>query len=135
MVTVPYFANMTFSAAKGGDKTICKTSSKNLLFSFEQMLTHHTVGGCPFDTGDLLGSGTISGKGDHGSFGALLEQTENGQMPIKFDNGEERTFILDGDTITFRGVCDNGSGNLVGFGECAGTILPAKKFDASYYTR
>jgi fumarylacetoacetase len=116
-------------------KTITKTSSKNLLFSFEQMLTHHTVGGCPFDTGDLLGSGTISGKGDRSSYGALLEQTENAQIPIELENGESRTFLEDGDTITFNGVCDNGSGNLVGFGQCAGTILPAKSFDASYYTR
>lgn len=106
-----------------------------MLFSFEQMLTHHTVGGCPFDTGDLLGSGTISGKGDPGSYGALLEQTENAKNPINFDNGEVRTFIEDGDTITFRGVCDNGSGNLVGFGECSGTVLPARTFDTSYYTR
>jgi fumarylacetoacetase len=99
------------------------------------MITHHTVGGCPFDVGDLMGSGTISGKGDHAAFGALLEQTENGQLSLKLDNGEERTFLEDGDTITFRGVCDDGSGNLVGFGECAGTILPAAEFDVAYFTR
>jgi fumarylacetoacetase len=122
-------------AAKGGELKICETSSRHLLFSFEQMLAHHTVGGCPFNTGDLMGSGTISGKGDSASYGALIEQTENGQRPLGLANGEERTFLLDGDTITFRGVCDNGSGNLVGFGECAGTIHPTAEFDSSYYKR
>ena len=82
-----------------------------------------------------MGSGTISGKGDPGSYGALIEQTENGQRPLSLANGEERTFLLDGDTITFRGACDNVNGNLVGFGECSGTIQPAIEFDASYYKR
>jgi fumarylacetoacetase len=92
------------------------------------MLAHHTVGGCPFNVGDLMGSGTISGKDDRDSYGALLEQTENGQIPVKLDGGEERTFILDGDTITFRGVCGDDQEKLVGFGECSGTILPAVQF-------
>ncbi|QDS74651.1 hypothetical protein FKW77_009299 [Venturia effusa] len=112
----------------GETKTICKTSARNLLFSFPQMLAHHTVGGCPFNVGDLMGSGTISGKGDPTSYGALLEQTENGQVPIKFDSGEERTFLLDGDTITFRGTCGDDPNHLVGFGSCTGKILPAVKF-------
>ncbi|KIW06753.1 fumarylacetoacetase [Verruconis gallopava] len=121
--------------AKGGKLKVTETSSRNLLFSFEQMLAHHTVGGCPFNTGDLIGSGTISGKGDPSTFGALLEQTENGKVSLKLNNGEERTFLLDGDTVTFRGVCDNGSGNLVGFGECSGTIQPAFNFDQAYFSR
>jgi fumarylacetoacetase len=75
-----------------------------------------------------MGSGTISGKDDRDSYGALLEQTENGQIPVKLDGGEERTFILDGDTITFKGVCGEDQDKLVGFGECSGTILPAVQF-------
>lgn len=75
-----------------------------------------------------MGSGTISGKDDPASYGALLEQTENGKVPIKFESGEERTFLLDGDTITFRGVCGDDPNSLVGFGQCAGKILPAVKF-------
>jgi fumarylacetoacetase len=135
MQTTPRAILIARTAAKGGELKVCQTSSKNLLFSFEQMLTHHTVGGCPFDVGDLMGSGTISGKGDRGAFGALLEQTENGQLSLKLDNGEERTFLEDGDTITFTGVCDNGSNNRVGFGECSGMITPAFTFDKAYFTR
>lgn len=88
------------------------------------MLAHHTVGGCPFNVGDLLGSGTISGTGA-GERGSLLEQNENGKKPIKLNGGEERLFLEDGDSITLSGYCGDKDGELVGFGECTGKIEPA----------
>lgn len=101
---------------------LSKTSSKNLLFSFPQMLTHHTVNGCAMNTGDLLGSGTISGL-EKGSQGSLLEQTQNGKTAVTI--GETtRTFLEDGDEILIQGVCGT-SGSLVGFGDCRGRIEPA----------
>jgi fumarylacetoacetase len=90
------------------------------------MLAHHTVGGCPFNPGDLLGSGTISGT-TQGSFGSLFEQTEGGKLSIDI-GGESRKFLEDGDTVAFSGVCGTlGKGGL-GFGTCKGKILPALKF-------
>ncbi len=74
--------------------------------------------------GDLLGSGTISGT-EKGTEGALIEQTKGGKEPVKLSNGEERTFLQDGDTVTLRGVCGTEDTGLVGFGECVGTILPS----------
>lgn len=61
---------------------IGKTNGKNLLFSFPQMLAHHTIGGCPFNVGDLLGSGTISGE-SKSEKGCLLEQTDNGKTEVR----------------------------------------------------
>jgi fumarylacetoacetase len=90
------------------------------------MLAHHTVGGCPFNPGDLIGSGTISGV-ERGSFGSLFEQNEGGKASIEVC-GEKRSFLEDGDTVIFTGVCGNGEYGLVGFGECMGTIKPAVKF-------
>ena len=74
-------------------------------------------------TGDLLGSGTISGP-SRDSFGSLLELTWNGKNPIKLDSGEERTFIEDGDTLAMNGWCQ-GNDYSIGFGEVSGKILPA----------
>lgn len=91
------------------------------------MLAHHTVGGCPFNVGDLMGSGTISSK-ERDGFGALLEITDNGKLPVDV-NGEQRTFLEDGDTITFTGVCGDDEENLVGFGHCTGSIMPALQFN------
>ncbi|KAL4792018.1 hypothetical protein BDV19DRAFT_369256 [Aspergillus venezuelensis] len=111
----------------GGKPTIISNSNaKNLLYSFPQMLAHHTITGCNLNTGDLLGSGTISGK-DKQTEGSFLEQT-NGKTPIKLADGSERFFLEDGDTVVLRGMAGT-EGNYVGFGDCVGTILPAVKLD------
>lgn len=90
------------------------------------MLAHHAVGGCPMRVGDLLGSGTISGT-EPGSQGSMLEVTRGGKEAIKLADGQERQFLLDGDTVTFSGICGTEETGLVGFGECSGKIVPAPK--------
>lgn len=108
----------------GTTTTISRVSGKNLLWSFNQMVAHHSIGGCPMNTGDLLGSGTISGTGKN-DLGSLLEMTKNGKEELMLAGMDVRRFLLDGDTITIRGVCGSEDGALVGFGECVGTIESA----------
>ena len=76
--------------------------------------------------GDLLGSGTISGT-EPGTQGSLLEQSLNGKTSLKLNSGEERAFLEDGDSVTFKGWAGTAASGLVGFGECAGLIMPAIK--------
>jgi fumarylacetoacetase len=103
--------------------TITRTNFKHLYWSTAQQLCHHAIVGCAMQTGDLVGSGTISGsEGD--SFGSLLELTWNGRSPIKLDGGIARTFLEDGDTVTFKGWAQD-ENYRVGFGECLGKILSA----------
>lgn len=104
--------------------TVTRTNARNLLFSFPQMLAHHSITGCPMQVGDLLGSGTISGA-EAGSQGSLLEQCANGKSKIDLSKGENRTFLEDGDTVTIRGVAGSVEQDMVGFGECIGTIRSA----------
>ena len=119
--------DLSFSlAASGKRETVTRTTAKNLLFSFPQMLAHHTVGGCPFNPGDLMGSGTISGV-ERGSFGSLFEQNEGGKANIEISE-EKRVFLEDGDTVIFTGVCGSEQYGLVGFGQCVGSIKPAVRF-------
>jgi fumarylacetoacetase len=115
---------MTSFPAKSGTTTIIRTSSCNLLWSFPQMLAHHSINGCPMQVGDLLASGTISGT-EPGTEGSLLEQSQNGKVALKLQGGDERKFLEDGDVVTIRGVCGDNENNLVGFGECTGRIEPA----------
>ena len=75
------------------------------------------------NTGDLLGSGTISGP-EKTQFGSLLELTWGGKEPLTLDSGEARSFIEDGDTLTLTGWAE-GDGYRVGFGACTGKVLPA----------
>ncbi|KAK4155607.1 hypothetical protein C8A00DRAFT_31556 [Chaetomidium leptoderma] len=112
------------TTAEGDTTTIGRTSSKHLLWSFPQMIAHHTLGGCPMRTGDLLGSGTISGPGGVGERGSLLEMTENGKKEVLLYGMDVRTFLKDGDTVTLRGFC-GAEGARVGFGECRGRIYSA----------
>ncbi|TIA55394.1 Fumarylacetoacetase [Aureobasidium pullulans] len=110
--------------SSGATTTISRTSGRNLLFSFNQMLTHHSITGCPMRIGDMLGSGTISGT-EASERGSLLEQNRNSKTVIKLEGGEQRVFLEDGDEVTIRGVCIGEDGLRVGFGECKGNIIPA----------
>jgi fumarylacetoacetase len=111
-------------APEGGRETVISRSNvRELYYSTAQQLAHHTSCGCPMSTGDLLGSGTISGP-DKGSRGSLLELSWNGKEPLALDGGSTRTFIEDGDRLTLRGHAQ-GKGYRIGFGDCAGTVRPA----------
>ncbi|MDZ7716691.1 MAG: fumarylacetoacetase [Balneolaceae bacterium] len=106
---------------------ICDSNYKNLYWSMNQQLAHQSITGCNIRPGDLYASGTISGKTED-SYGSMLELSWKGEKPIKFPNGEERTFIQDGDTVTMTGYAQ-GEGYRVGFGEVTGKILPPKDLD------
>jgi fumarylacetoacetase len=90
-----------------------------------QMVTHHTSNGCNLRPGDLFGSGTVSGPGEEAG-GCLLELTRNGAEPIQLPDGETRSFLEDGDEIILRGYCEREGFVKISFGECRGTILPAR---------
>lgn len=106
------------------ESVIARTNYKEMYYSSAQQLAHHTTSGCPMRVGDLLGSGTISGP-TKDSRGALLELSWGGKDPITLDTGQERRFLEDGDTLTLRGAA-RGDGYRIGFGSCAGTVLPAQ---------
>lgn len=98
---------------------------RHAYWSVSQMVAHHTVGGCNLRSGDLLGSGTQSGPTPQEA-GSLLELTAGGKQAIALANGETRTFLQDGDTIVMRGWAQKDGFARIGFGEVAGTVLPAR---------
>jgi fumarylacetoacetase len=102
---------------------ICHTSFKYMYWSSVQQLLHHASSGCAMNVGDLLGSGTISGPDKHAR-GSLLEISWNGTEPVELADGVKRTFLEDGDSLSFHGWCQ-GNGYRIGFGEVEGTITPA----------
>lgn len=113
-------------AARGlPPERLSRSNFKDAYWTLAQMLTHHTVNGCNLQTGDLIGSGTQSGKGP-GEAGALIEITEGGRKPIELASGERRSFLEDGDAVVLRGACERPGFRRIGFGECRGTVLPAR---------
>ncbi|SDQ25405.1 fumarylacetoacetase [Flagellimonas zhangzhouensis] len=108
----------------GKETTVCQSNFKHMYWNMSQQLAHHTVNGCNIAIGDMMASGTISGK-DENSFGSMLELSWGGTKNIKLEDGSERTFIEDRDTVTLRGFAQKGD-IRVGFGAVSTKVLPAK---------
>ena len=89
-----------------------------------QMVTHHTINGCSLRSGDLFGTGTLSGPKPEQA-GSLLELTQGGKKAITLSNGEKRIFLQDGDSIALKGWCEKSGAVRIGFGECIATVMPA----------
>lgn len=101
---------------------VSKSNFKYMYWSMSQQLAHHTSNGCRVNSGDMMGSGTISGP-TQDSFGSMLELTWGGKNPLIMSDGTERKFINDNDTVTIKGHCQNSSVRI-GFGEVSTKLLP-----------
>ena len=108
-------------SAKLNETTITNTNFKYMYWNIAQQVAHHTVNGCNLKIGDILASGTISGS-ELGSYGSLLELTWAGKNQVELNNGEIRTYLEEGDTLTLAGFCEK-DGKKVGFGEVTGMIV------------
>ena len=104
--------------------TICKSNFKYMYWNMVQQLAHHTVNGCNVRVGDMMASGTISGK-EPDSFGSMLELSWSGSKNVELNNGYQRTFLEDGDTVIMKGF-SSADGVRIGFGEVRSKLLPAK---------
>ncbi|MBS1706723.1 MAG: fumarylacetoacetase [Armatimonadetes bacterium] len=110
------------SAEMTSPQRICHSNTKHLYWSFAQQIAHQASNGTPIVPGELYATGTISGP-DEGMFGSMLELSWRGSRPITLhETGELRTFLLDGDTVIFRGWAQ-GEGYRVGFGELRNTVV------------
>ena len=99
--------------------------ASNMYWTIAQMVTHHASNGCQVETGDLLGSGTLSGSED-GSQGSLMEITRGGSAPVTLPTGESRSFLEDGDELLLSGRLVAEGAVPIGFGECRGRVMPAR---------
>ncbi len=116
------------SQMREADQPATELSRSNFKHSYwtpAQLVTHHASNGCAMQAGDLLGSGTQSGP-EKEEAGSLLELSQGGKVPITLPNGEQRTFLNDGDSIVMRASCSKEGAARIGFGEVVSTILPAK---------
>ncbi|MEP7093801.1 MAG: fumarylacetoacetate hydrolase family protein, partial [Flavobacterium sp.] len=104
------------------ETVVSKSNFKYLYWSMSQQLAHHTSNGCRVNSGDMMGSGTISGSTPD-SFGSMLELTWGGKNPIQLKDGSERKFIEDNDTVIIRGFCETNEVRI-GFGEVCSQLLP-----------
>ena len=111
-------------AAGRAPQRLSHSNFRDSWWTVSQMVTHHSVNGCNLEPGDLFGSGTQSGP-TPAEAGSLLELSGGGKQAITLAGGERRTFLEDGDRVTFRGWCERPPFRRIGFGELTGTVLPA----------
>jgi fumarylacetoacetase len=109
---------------ESSENIVSRSNFKYMYWNMAQQLAHHTVNGCNIRCGDLMGSGTISGPTDD-SYGSMLELAWKGTKPIPMNDGTERKFIQDYDTVIMRGHASTGT-IRIGFGEVVTEVLPAK---------
>lgn len=105
------------------DTIVCRSNFRYMYWNMIQQIAHHTVNGCNLNIGDIIASGTISGK-DKNSYGSMLELSWAGKNPIKLNDGSQRTFLADGDTVIMK-ACGVKDGIKVGFGSVTGKVLKA----------
>ena len=113
--------DVSIQTENGNSTVVTRSNFKYIYWSMCQQLTHHTSNGCRVNSGDMMGSGTISGPNPD-SYGSMLELTWGGENPIKLNDGTERKFINDGDTVIMKGFCKN-NGVRIGFGEVCSKLL------------
>jgi fumarylacetoacetase len=112
------------AAGHAGD-LLSKSNYQDAYWTVAQLVAHHTVNGCNLRAGDVLGTGTLSGPQPEQG-GSLMELSSGGQQALVLSNGETRTYLEDGDTVILRGSCQKDGFKRIGFGECRGTVLPAR---------
>ena len=110
--------------SEGAETIISSSNYKYMYWNIVQQLAHHTSNGCNVNIGDMMASGTISGP-DEGSYGSMLELCWGGKKVVQLDDGQQRRFLEDFDTIALYGHAER-DGKRVGFGEVRTKILPAK---------
>jgi fumarylacetoacetase len=100
---------------------VSRPQFRGMYWQADQMLAHLTINGAHLRTGDLYASGTVSGpvQAETGSF---IELTGNGTRPVELGDGQTRTFLADGDTVTISGHAPGRAGTVVGLGEVSGTV-------------
>jgi fumarylacetoacetase len=107
-----------------GDQVVSRPPYAAMYWSPAQMLAHLTVNGAPLRTGDLFGSGTVSGP-EPDQVGSLLELSWGGSKPITLGDGSTRAYLEDGDTVTLSATAPGALGGRIALGEVTGTVLPA----------
>ncbi|OHE91894.1 X-Pro dipeptidyl-peptidase C-terminal non-catalytic domain-containing protein [Colletotrichum orchidophilum] len=106
-----------------GATMVCRAQLGWMYWTFRDLVAQQTINGCNLNTGDVLATGTVSGAGDD-EHGCLLEMTKGGKVGWKTSNGQDRTYLLDGDGVRMSGQAGDG----VGFGDCVGFIGAARPF-------
>jgi fumarylacetoacetase len=118
----PWGLDITLSVAVNGGE-VSRPPFRLMSVSCAQQLAHLTSNGAFVRPGDLFASGTVSGP-EPAQHGSMIELSWGGERPITLDDGSQRSFLADGDSVVITASAPGPDGSVVGFGEVAGRVLP-----------
>jgi fumarylacetoacetase len=118
----PWGLDITLEVRLNG-QTVSRPPAAGLYWTAAQQLAHLTVNGATLRTGDLYGSGTVSGP-QRDQRGSMLELSWGGAEPLSLADGSTRTFLEDGDVVTMSATASGAAGDRICFGEVTGTVSP-----------
>ncbi|MFF7950162.1 fumarylacetoacetase [Streptomyces griseorubiginosus] len=116
--------DLRMSVAINGHE-VSRPPFSTMYWTAAQQLAHMTVNGASLRTGDLYGSGTVSGPAAD-ERGSLLELTWNGRDVLELPDGK-RTFLEDGDVVTLSAWAPGPGGVRVGLGDVVGRVVPGDR--------
>ena len=119
----PWGLDITIGVLLNGEP-VSRPPYAQMYWTPDQMLAHLTSNGAAVRTGDLFGSGTVSGPAPD-TRGSFIELTVNGAEPLKLADGSTRTFLADGDVVTLTGTAPGPDGLPIRLAPVDGRILPS----------
>jgi fumarylacetoacetase len=115
----PWALDLTLEVELNGT-VVSRPPFGSMYWTPAQQLAHLTANGASLRTGDLFGSGTVSGIQEWGS---LLELSWGGERPLRLEDGTVRTFLEDGDCVVLRASAPGAEGQRVNLGEVRGKVV------------
>ena len=115
----PWGLDLTLEVELNGS-VVSRPPFASMYWTPAQQLAHLTANGASLRTGDLFGSGTVSGIQEWGS---LLELSWGGERPLRLEDGTSRTFLEDGDRVVLRASAPSSGGGRVNLGEVRGKVV------------
>jgi fumarylacetoacetase len=120
----PWGFDITLEVALNGFP-LSRPPFSSMYWTAAQQLAHMTSNGASVRTGDIFGSGTVSGP-SRDQYGSLLELSWGGAEPFQLPDGSVRSYLADGDEVVISATAPAADGGTLGFGEVRGRVQGAR---------
>lgn len=116
----PWGFDITLQVAVNGFP-LSRPPFSSMYWTAAQQLAHMTSNGAAVRSGDIFGSGTVSGP-TRDQYGSFLEMSWGGAQPFQLPDGSVRSYLVDGDEVVISATAPASDGGTLGLGEVRGRV-------------